>query len=63
MAILKNYSRYIAPIDTGGIKLQFQQKMRPRADSFAVPASPAFKSPDGRPPPLDENPFKQFNAY
>ena len=64
VAILKkNYSRYIAPIDTGGIKLQFQQKMRPRADSFAVPASPAFKSSDGRPAPLDENPFKQFNAY
>jgi hypothetical protein len=61
----KNYSRYIAPIDTSGVKLQFQQKMRPRADSFAVPrgGGNAFKSSDGRPAPLDQNPFKAFNAY
>ena len=64
VAILKkNYSRYIAPIDTSGVKLQFQKKMRPRADSFAIPRTPNSKlSTDGL-PITEENPFRTFNAY
>jgi len=59
----RNYARYIAPIDTSGVKLQFQKKMRPRADSFAIPRAPNSKlSTDGL-PISEENPFRTFNAY